>query len=53
MGTIHYPIKRLILISVLVGALWTPAYSAGSDREAGSETPPATQSQHRGAQQLS
>ena len=39
MGTTHYPIKLLILISILVGALWTPAYSAGANREARSGNP--------------
>ena len=34
MGTTHYPIKLLILISILVGAFCTTVYSAGSDKEA-------------------
>ena len=34
MGTTHYPIKLLIFISILVGALCPFAYSAESRREA-------------------
>ncbi len=34
MDTTHYPIKLSIFISILVGTLWSSAYSAGSDREA-------------------
>ncbi len=34
MGTTHYPIKLLIFISILVGALYPFAYSAESRREA-------------------
>lgn len=34
MDTTHYPIKLLIFISILVGALWSSAYSAGTHKEA-------------------